>query len=232
MSTNFTIEASDRKSLAEGFGSRGLDLTHFETRADRHKVNNGLEEELYILRRYLFSLESAGMLEYPVRISKSETPDFLGSIGLASIGLEVTEASAPQDQREMTLSEQTEGPHLLGTHGGRYLDGIRYDGNPRGRLPDRDMTADVLRAVRRKRKLRYPPVNIELLLYANGNAAVMSNLETALPLLDGRFVRWGNHLTAATRVNRVAIVKDNERRLLLWRRETGLKVLDLHESLD
>jgi hypothetical protein len=231
MTTSFFLEASDRCGLATGFGSRGLDLTHFENRAARRKANNGLEEEVYVLRRYLFSLDAAGMLSYPLRLVKNETPDFVGKAGGEAYGIEVTEATLARDQREMTLAERVSEPSLLGAHGGRYPHGIRYGGDPRGRPPDRDLTGDVLRAVRRKRALPYPPSALDLLLYANGNAARMAELETTLTLLESRFLRWNHHLVDGTQLKTIAIVLDGEKKLVLWSSVCGLRVLELHATL-
>jgi hypothetical protein len=41
----FTLNAIDRQTLREGFGDRGLDLSSFKTRQERHRHNNGVEEE-------------------------------------------------------------------------------------------------------------------------------------------------------------------------------------------
>ena len=179
MATSFNIDARDSSSLAEAFGDRGLDLSHFPTRTARKRANNGLEEELYVLRRYLFTLDAAGLLPYPLRISKSETPDFAGNARGNALGIEITEATSPADQREMTISERSGQPALLGTHGGRYKGGIQ-DGAPpeRGRRADRDLTSDVLRAIRRKWGLPFETPSVDLVLYANGNANMMADFPT------------------------------------------------------
>lgn len=227
----FYLEATDRLSLDAGFCSRGRDLSYFETRKARHRADHGLHEELYVLRRYLFSLEAAGELTYPLNLRKHETPDFIGNIAGTPYGIEVTEATTRRDQREMNIMDQTSEPALLGSHGGRYKNGIRFDGNPRGRGPDRDLTADILRAVRHKRNLNYPEVELDLVLYANGNAAMMAELETTLPLLKDRFARWGLSILAGTNIKTIAIVKDNEKKLIMWSSRGGLRVLDLHQDL-
>lgn len=226
----FNLEARDRRSLAAAFGERALDLSRFRTRTERKRANNGLEEELYVLRRYLFTLESEGLLRYPLQLSKGETPDFVLSVNEAEFGIEISEATWSGDQREMTLAERSGEPTLLGTYGGRYKGGIRDAGPPdRGRRADRDLTSDVLRAIRRKRALGYITPAVDLVLYANGNANMMADFATFLPLVSGRLARWGAALTKGTKIRNLAIMKD--RKLILWNASGRTIVIDLHDSL-
>lgn len=230
MTASFNIDARDSSSLAEAFGDRGLDLTHFPTRTARKRANNGLEEELYVLRRYLFTLDAAGLLPYPLRLSKSETPDFAGSARGNVLGIEITEATLPGDQREMTISERSGRPALLGTHGGRYKGGIRDDASPeRGRRADRDLTSDVLRAIRRKWGLPFETPSVDLVLYANGNANMLSDFPTFHPLVCSRVDRWSGLIAMRGKVRRIAIIK--EPKLILWNGTGRTDVLVLRESL-
>jgi hypothetical protein len=230
MTTPFSIDVHDTPSLVEAFGERGLDLSHFPTRTVRKRAGNGLEEELYILRRYLFSLNAAGLLAHPLRLSKSETPDFVGSVNGEAFGVEITEATAPADQREMTLTEQSGKPALLGTHGGRYKGGI-CDGAPpeRGRRADRDLTSDVLRAIRRKWALPYKVPGVDLVLYANGNANMMSDFATFLPLVCRCLNRWSAAIINRGKIRRIVIMK--EQKLILRDGSGHTTVLKLNEQL-
>ncbi len=229
MSAIFRLEAWDSSSLHKAFGERGLDLSHFPSRTARKRASNGLEEELYVLRRYLFTLADAGLLSYPLRLSKSETPDFVGSAGGSMMGIEITEATSPLDQREMTCSERSGRATPLGAFGGRYRGGIRDGGRQeRGRRADRDLTSDVLRAVRRKWELPYLTGSVELVLYANGNANLMSDFPTFLPLVVSRLDRLAGSVARRVRLQRIAIMK--ERKLIVWdgpHRTTVLKVRSL-----
>jgi len=230
MATSFDIDARDSSSLALAFRERGLDLSNFPTRTARKRANNGLEQELYVLRRYLFTLDAAGLLPYPLRLSKSETPDFAGTARGNAFGIEITEATSSADQREMTLSERSGQPALLGTHGGRYKGGIR-DGAPheRGRRADRDLTSDVLRAIRRKWGRPFETPSVDLVLYANGNANMMSDFPTFHPLVSSRLDRWSGPISKRGKVRRIAIIK--ERKLILWDGPERTIVLELRESL-
>ena len=143
---HFSFEANCYDSLRRGFGDRGYDLTKaFSDRKTRHRHNNGLEEEIWILRRYLFTLASENILNYPLSLQNHESPDFIGTY-----------------------------QGLLGTFGGRYRHGASGGPNTRSHTPERDLTADVLAALIRKRKKikkHYKPTTkIDVVIYANSNA--------------------------------------------------------------
>lgn len=229
MTTSFDIEAGNGRSLGQAFGERGLDLSRFATRTERKRTNNGLEEELYVLRRYLFTLEADRSLPYPLKLSKSETPDFIGRAGGEAFGIEITEATTPADQREMTLSERSGQPALLGTFGGRYKGGVKDSASPeRGGIADRDLTSDVLRAVRRKWGLSYKTPTVDLLLYANGNSNMMSDFQTFVPLISSRLNHWSKAIAERGSIRRIAIIKGD--RLIVWDGPGHARVLLLRES--
>ena len=56
-------------------------------------------------------------------IEKAERPDFRCIFGSRARGIEVTEATDPRDQQEMTEFERTGATATLGTFGGRFKHG-------------------------------------------------------------------------------------------------------------
>jgi hypothetical protein len=204
----FEIDATNHQGLLKAFGDRGLDLnTEFESRTERHRANHGLEEELFLLRRYLLTLSRLGRLAYPLKLAAQESPDFLLVTNGVTVGIEVTEATSWLDQREFTL-EEDEAPSLIGAYGGRYSDGAVGD------QPERDLTADTLKAVRRKvtkiRKGGYEPTpTLELLIYANSNASLLSNEQRAIEMLKPFLSEARRQLFAGTNITRVALIVRN-----------------------
>lgn len=228
--SSFKIFADNKAALARVFGERGLDLSGYASRSARKRANNGLEEELYILRRYLFTLAEHNRLNYPIEIAKSETPDFVCSADNEFFGIEITEGTTAADQREMTLAERSKEISLLGSHGGRYRKGIR-DGasGGRGRKADRDAVCDVIQAIRRKRGRRYTTATIDLIIYLNSNASLMAEFNSFLPLVAGRLDIWGDGLVAKSRIRSVAIILDLN--LIIWSVFGGAIALDLRSTL-
>ncbi len=170
----------------------------------RHRHNSGLEEELYVLRRYLFTLAHNELLNYPLVITATESPDFrIESEGL-EFGIEVTVATSSADQREMTLYESREGAKLLG------LDGGRYHGGAVGDRPERDLTSDAIRALRRKAR-KAPNYDerinyLDVLMYASSNASVVANSSKALALIETKLRTYFEFITNQTKVSRCAVI--------------------------
>jgi hypothetical protein len=223
---SFWLDAHDRSALVASFADRGLDLSQFETRTERHRYNNGLEEEIYLLRRYLFTLEDAGLLNYPITLKKAESPDFQGSMNGATYGIEVTEATSPADQREMTLAETHDGPTPRGSYGGRYKSGSF------GFQDERDLAADVIKALRRKRakanKWSTSISTLDLLLYANGNHWP-SEVKYVAAILEPLLRRWEGALNKGTSIQRIAVIKG--RSLIIWKRSEALQIFEVSDRL-
>lgn len=128
-------------------------------------------KEWFVLRRFMFPALSAQMFEFPITIAKTEppAPDFAIAHGVASMEalIEITEATHPKDQREMTKFEESdEGYMLLGDFGGRFAGGASQ--------PKFVWAADILDAVLRKIDKSICSQNSpdrHLVVYPNSNAS-------------------------------------------------------------
>lgn len=198
----FKAHVVDVPSLSTAFGSRGLSLSHFSSRAERHQANGA--EELYLLRRYLFTLAANEILRFPFTIEKHESPDFLCTDDVGDVfGIEITEATSIKDQREMTLAERTQKPSPLGKFGGRYQGGATGD------APERDATAEIMKAVHRKSLKARNWRNLsglELLIYCNSNASRLCDTSRAFVELEPRLQRWFSALVQNTAIHRVSVI--------------------------
>lgn len=73
-----------------------------------------LHQEWYCLKRYLPWLADAGLLEFPLQLWKCESPDFMLTDGTgARLGVEVSEATLPDFQAELTRTSRSDGVHDL-----------------------------------------------------------------------------------------------------------------------
>ncbi len=147
------------------------------------------EKELFNLRQYLTTLATNDELKFPVKVVKSESPDFIitDGDGMAR-GLEVTEATTQTYQRDLTLSDREldDEPKLVSL--GR--NGWRSDS------AERETCSAILWAMRRKaRKIKYGKyrsnLQHDLLIYVNVRAFFYDNAEVA-GLLNQRAIRWNN----------------------------------------
>ncbi len=174
------------------------------------------QKELYNLRQYLPTLAANGHLRFPLTVEKGESPDFLLTDGVSKKwGLEVTEATTQEWQREMTVTEGDE----------TSLQPLGRDGWA-GNSAERETCAAILRAMRRKaRKIRaggYRPASrYDVLIYVNVRAFFYDADET-VRLLVQRTSRWYPQWAVLGRVGVIASlhlyidVSDNLTRLPLF----------------
>jgi hypothetical protein len=115
---SWAIAAGSVAELAASFGTLGVSVPLRTEKKDQ------FAEEVYCLRRYLFPLAHNGLLEFPITVSKQETPDFILAWGGKKVGLEITKATRQEfeadltrfDRRQKTkdyLSDVTTGTMLL-----------------------------------------------------------------------------------------------------------------------
>jgi hypothetical protein len=111
--------------MAEIIASSHYELIHHLTERDepvgpRRGPNRRTQEkkEWYCVRTYLCTLANHSLLHYPICISKTAPPkpDFVVSEGgVGTYGIEVTEATTGDWQRELTITEESDHAELIGT---------------------------------------------------------------------------------------------------------------------
>jgi len=99
--------------------------------------NRKRETELWIIRRYVLTLLSHGRWNPVCTIHKSERPDFFIETNSSKIGVEVTEASSAEYQRQLAVLE-------------REKSVVHLDDGWMGDEPERLWCAEVVEAVRKK----------------------------------------------------------------------------------
>jgi hypothetical protein len=128
-------------------------------------------KEWFVLRRFVSAALRARLFDFPIAISKvtPPEPDFAITHGPASKTalVEITEATHPDDQREMTkFAESNKDSMLLGDFGGRFADGASQ--------PKFAWASDILDAILRKQDKSICASNEHdrhLLVYPNSNAS-------------------------------------------------------------
>jgi hypothetical protein len=133
------------------------------------------KKELYVIIKFLREAIPAGIFEPPIAIRAgcqfNDEPDFVVTRGGSAdvLGLvEITEATNEPDQREMTLSEYSGKPTILGQFGGRFSGGASRSGLV--------WASDVVEAIKRKRGkviFRNSPAARHLIVYPNSNASIL-----------------------------------------------------------
>jgi hypothetical protein len=128
-------------------------------------------KEWFVLRRFMAAALKANVFDLPIMITKVQPPepDFAATYGPAHKPalIEITEATHPDDQREMTEFEKSgEGLMLLGAFGGRFAGGASQ--------PKLAWASDICDAICRKGDksiCSLPTPDRHLIVYPNSNAS-------------------------------------------------------------
>jgi hypothetical protein len=161
------VAIPDLAGFYAAFGNLGLKVGP-RTGAGRRTQD---DKEWYVARHFLKRAIRARLLKPPFAVRKAgpPEPDFVLEFnnGKVMAWMEITEATDPADQREMTEFERSKGSAmLLGEFGGRFADGASQ--------PGRAWASDVLDAMKRKQgkticsKADTPR---HLVIYPNSNAS-------------------------------------------------------------
>jgi len=193
------LTIADKASAAAALGSVGLEV------GPRKGPNRrtSLQREAYNLRQYLTTLSDHDLLSYPLEVAKSERPDFLLCDPInGRCGLEVTEATTRDYQRELAETEGREGAHLLAGDG--------WVGNS----AERECCAAILSAANRKArsigKPGYTPATrYDLLLYVNIRAFFYDEEEMAEMLLS-KARRWAAHWNRSDKLGKVSAITSHQ----------------------
>jgi hypothetical protein len=162
-----TVNVLDFAGFCAAFGALGSSVGP-RTGGDKRTKD---EKEWFVVRRFLKIALRDGFLKAPISIQKQDPPlpDFGLQIGDAIAHLEITEATDPADQREMTVFEQSgNSAMLLGTFGGRFSDGASQ--------PGRAWASDVMDAIERKGGkaiFQKSDMGRHLVIYPNSNASML-----------------------------------------------------------
>jgi hypothetical protein len=168
---NTTIRIPDLASFCTSFGSLGLRVG---ARTGLHKRTQD-DKEWFVVRRFLKAVLREGVFEVPLVVQKRNPPepDFALQYddGRILALLEITEATDPVDQREMTKFELSGKTRMLtGDFGGRFAGAASQ--------PGRVWALDVLDAIKRKRGkaiFLQSDANRHLVIYPNSNASKLLN---------------------------------------------------------
>jgi len=131
------------------------------------------EEEWFVLRRFMARTLGTEMFGFPVVFEKVQPPrpDFAVRYGKEDkvALIEITEATHPTDQREMTrFAKSNKSASLLGEFGGRFVEGASQ--------PKFAWASDILDAIARKQQKSICSTltgERHLIVYPNSNASFL-----------------------------------------------------------
>jgi hypothetical protein len=168
------VEIVQLSEFDAAFGGLGANVGP-RTGANRRSQD---AKEWFVLRHFMAAALNAKVFDLPIVIAKVQPPepDFAATYGPARKAalIEITEATHPDDQREMTEFEKSgEGLMLLGDFGGRFADGASQ--------PKLAWAADICDAILRKRTKSIcssQALDRHLIVYPNSNPSQLIFDET------------------------------------------------------
>jgi hypothetical protein len=192
-----TVEIVQLSELDAAFGGLGAKVGP-RTGPNRRSQD---AKEWFVLRHFMAPALSVKVFDLPIAITKvpPSEPDFAVMYGSArkTALIEITEATHPDDQREMTEFEKSgEDLMLLGDFGGRFADGASQ--------PKLAWASDICDAILRKRDksiCSMPTPDRHLIVYPNSNASQLifdeSDEREAFAHLKQRFEAEGTQYAKA-----------------------------------
>jgi len=189
------------------------------------------DRERYCIVHYLRALERAGLIQYPFKLTKGESPDFRVEMGSQLFGLEVTEAASEEHQRAMSVLARSPKGSLL------EIDEVRLPKEPLRRPPEAGDQAErlwieqMLAALQKKTLLlgrpHYQLPEVQLLIY--DNTGLGSWTVTDWPARLAEAIReWKDaEPNPGRRFSRCSILRD---RILIYDVEAGAELLPVPPS--
>jgi hypothetical protein len=173
--------------------------------------------ERYCIVRYLTALARHGLLEFPLKVEKSESPDFLLHLPDGAVsGIEITEAGTERSQRAATqLEKSPPGSFLENEDSLRMPDEESQGRGDVGNEPEIELTDILLRAVMAKtgalNRGHYAEADRhELLIYDNSHLAVLTGLGDLAPFLKPVLNEWLAQNQTQRAFSSISVLRDTE----------------------
>ena len=176
----------------------------------RTKGRRSHHRERYSIVRYLNALAETSHLSFPLRVVKSESPDFLLYLPSELVGVEVTEVGTEKHQQAMTQLERSAPGTVLEGESDLRGPGESLRGLPSiGDEPERQVARLIVEAQEAKTKKlneahfrtadRY-----ELLIYEN--TQFIPDLEDLAPIVREALTSWRSETPAAKHFTKTSIL--------------------------
>ena len=145
-----SFEASDKTELLNVLSHIDRNVPAKRKKRDaagrlrKERVRTTNDRERYCLVDYLIALADNDILQFPLEVTKGESPDFFITSKKTVLGVELSDATSTDWQRELAETEDDPEPELDG------------DGWV-GKLPERQWVSEVFEAVEKKTRILNKP---------------------------------------------------------------------------
>ena len=204
------LSFSDRENLLQFLDDVDVSFPgRTEGRRSHHR-------ERYCMIHYLQTLAEESLLEFPLRIVRSESPDFFLNFTDCSVAVEIRDVGTERSQEAITLLERSPvGTFLEGeaslVRPGEALQHRGYKNNE----GDTELTDLVLDALDDKAKTINDPHFqaadfYDLLLYDNSHLVLVSDFKALRPILDASIGTWQSRYELPRRIRQISVLRDSE----------------------
>lgn len=210
MTQGSELSFSDREDLLQFLGDVDVSVPgRTEGRRSHHR-------ERYCMVHYLQTLADGSLLEFPLRIVRSESPDFFLNFTDCSVAVEIRDVGTERSQEATTLLERSPvGTFLEGeaslVRPGEALQHRGYKNNE----GDTELAGLILDALDDKAKTINGPHFqaadfYDLLLYDNSHLVLVTDFKALRPILDASIGTWQRRYELPRRIRQISVLRDSE----------------------
>ncbi len=208
------------KGAELSFGDRE-DLLHFlgdvnVSVPERTEGRRSHHRERYCMAYYLQTLADEFLLKFPIKIVRSQSPDFFLNFTDCSVAVEIRDVDTKRSQEAITLLERSPvGSFLEGEESlvrpGEALHHSGYTNNE----CEIELAGLILDALNDKaQKINGPHFQeadfYDLLLYDNSHLVSVTDFRALRPILEASIGTWQSRYKLPRRIRQISLLRDSE----------------------
>ena len=200
---------SDRKDLLQVLGDVSVSVP------DRKEGRKSYHRERYCIVHYLQALANESLLKFPLKIIRSESPDFFLNFKECSVAVEIQDVGTERSQEATTLLERASVETFLVGEATFVLPGedLQYPGyvNDQNEVELADM---ILNAVDDKAKTinasHFQAADFyDRLLYDNSHLVLIADFKALSPILNASIQAWQSNYQLSRRIRQISVLRDS-----------------------
>lgn len=210
MTQGSELTFSDRENLLQFLAAVDVSVPgRTEGRRSQHR-------ERYCMVHYLQTLADGSLLEFPLRIVRSQSPDFFLNFTDCSVAVEIRDVGTERSQEATTLLERSPVKTFLEGEASlvRPVEALQHRGykNNEG---DTELAGLILDAIDDKaRTINGPHFQAadfyDLLLYDNSHLVLVTDFKALRPILDALIGTWQSCYELPRRIRQISVLRDSE----------------------
>lgn len=210
MTKGSELSFSDRENLLQFLGDVDVSVPgRTEGRRSHHRERD-------CMVHYLQTLAGESLLEFPLKIVRSESPDFFLNFTDCSVAVEIRDVGTERSQEATTLLERSPvGTFLEGeaslVRPGEALQHPGYKNNE----GETELAGLILDALDDKAETINGPHFqaadfYDLLLYDNSHLVLVTDFKALRPILDASIGTWQSRYELPRRIRQISVLRDSE----------------------